>query len=137
MNSNDISYSVGPSHFGVFLENYNKGFSQFLNQVTGSFFTQIERDEDNIIQKDTDGILKEKLLEIKSLSQDATKSNYEKATIAGIILSDIARYIYTASDKDILKSGTNIILSFLNVAKETQDQRLMQAALKISDNIAA
>jgi hypothetical protein len=135
MSSNDLSYSSN-SHFGVFLENYNKG-NKFLDAVTGSFFKQIEKDEDNIIQKATNGLLKEKLLQIKGLSQDISRSNYEKAAVAGTILSDIANDLFAASDKDIRTSGINIINSFLNIAKETQDQQLIQTAIKISDNIAA
>jgi hypothetical protein len=103
--------------------------------MTGSFFEQVRKDEENIVQKDT-GLLKDKFSQILTLYQDTNKSNYEKAVTAGSILVDIAPYVIKTSNKEVLVSGINVINGFLNIAKETQDQLLMNTAVRISENIS-
>ena len=84
-----------------------------------------------------DNTLKEKFSQFDQLVSDKDKSNYEKAAMAGNILADVARDIISFPDPRVKKSGINIINSFLNVAKETQNQLLINTAIKISDNISA
>jgi hypothetical protein len=134
MNFADINSSYN-SHFGVFLDNYNKG-NNFLNNVTGSFFELIEKDKENIMGSD-DSNLKEKIGQFDQLVKDNDKSNYQKAAMAGNILVTVARDILSSSSPKVKRSGINIINNFLNVAKETQDQQLIDTAIKISHSIPA
>jgi hypothetical protein len=132
MQFDDIK-SSGSSQYTVFLDNYNRG-NHFLNNVTGSFFDQIEVDKKRIIEKDN-GVLKAKLQHIDTIKNDNTKSNYEKALLAGSLLADISSDILKVQDSEVKRSGVNIINSFLNIAKETEDQQLINIAVKITENI--
>ncbi|HVU57852.1 MAG TPA: hypothetical protein VHD83_22475 [Puia sp.] len=134
MNSVDVNSSYN-SHFGVFLDNYNRG-NNFLNNITGSFFELIEKDKENIIASD-DSNVRDKIGQLDQLAKVADKSNYQKAAMAGSILATIARDILSSPSPKVKRSGINIINSFLNVAKETQDQQLIDTAIKISNNISA
>lgn len=134
MMDNDNMGSSSGSHYKVFLDNYNKG-NTFLNDLTASFFEQITVDQNNIIKKDT-GMLKDKFTHINALRQDKTKSNYEKTLIVGNLLSTIANDIIKADDPEVKKSGINIINSFLNIARETEDQQLLDTAMRLSNNIS-
>lgn len=134
MNPVDIN-SSNNSHYGVFLDNYNKG-NTFLNNITGSFFELIEKDKETIIASG-DSNLKDKIGQLDQVSKDQGKTNYQKAAIAGSILAVIAPFIMSSPKPEIKRSGINIIKSFLTVAKETQDQQLMDAAIRISNSIPA
>ena len=132
MNPVDLN-SSNNSHFGVFLDNYNRG-NHFLNNITGSFFELIEKDKENIIGSD-DGNLRDKISQLDQVAKDRDKSNYQKAAMAGSILATIANDILSSSNPKVKRSGINIINRFLDLAKETQDQQLIDTAVKISNNI--
>lgn len=132
MQYDDIK-SSGSSQYTVFLDNYNKG-NNFLNNITGSFFDQIEVDKKRIIEKDN-SVLKAKFQHIDTIKNDTSKTNYEKTLLAGSLLSDISPDILKVQDPEVKRSGVNIINSFLNVAKETEDQQLINIAVKITNNI--
>jgi hypothetical protein len=125
-------YSSNSGRYDVFLENFNKG-NNYLNALTGSFFEQIKVDKQNIINKGSD-LIKDRLIQIDELEKDANKTNYQKALVTGTILANIAGEVINASDPLVKKSGINIINSFLNIAKTTEDQQLIDISLRISGN---
>jgi len=134
MNPVDLNSSYN-SHFGVFLDNYNRG-NHFLNNITGSFFELIEKDKENIIASD-EGNIKDKISQLDQVAKDTSKSNYQKVAVSGSILATIANDILSSSNPKVKRSGINIINNFLSVAKETQDQQLIDTAIRISNNIPA
>jgi hypothetical protein len=123
-------YSSNSGRYDVFLDNFNKG-NNYLNGLTASFFDQIKVDKDNIIKKD-EGLLRDRFNQISEVEKDINKTNYQKALITGNILVPIVSEVIHANDLVIKKSGINIINSFLNIAKATEDQQLIDLAVRIS-----
>ena len=121
------------SKYATFLESYDKG-NQFLNNITLSFFNQINFDVNKIIEND-DNLLKDKFTHVLKLIQDSSTPNYDKSLLIGGIIADSSKYILSSKNKDIKNSGINLINNFLNIAKETEDQQLMNIAMKISENV--
>jgi hypothetical protein len=121
------------SHYGTFLDNYNSG-NVFLNNISGSFLEKINSDK-NIIIQNGDGLMKAKFQQIDKLQSDPGKTNYEKIIMVGEIIQDIAPDIIGMQNPEIKKSGINVIVNFLNVAKETEDRILIDTAKKISGTL--
>ena len=121
------------SHYGTFLDNYNSG-NAFLNNISGSFLEKISSDKAIIIQNG-DGLMKAKFEQIDRVQNDSQKSNYDKIVMVGEIIQDIAPDIIGINNPEVKKSGINVILNFLNVAKETEDRTLIDTAKKISGTL--
>lgn len=119
------------SKYSVFLDNYNAGMNQFLNKLSEAFFTRIQFDKDTVIHKTKSEFIKGKLRQIDSL-QINEKDNFSKLKITGKILLDVAGDILSSDDAEVKRSGVNIINSFFDVAKQSEDEELLNTAAAIS-----
>ena len=116
--------------YNTFIDSYNQKFNEFANNLAASFFDRINVDKD-IIKTKGKGLLQKKFEHIDAIMNDKEKNNYDKLKLTGAILSDVTTDLMN-SDPEIKKSGVNIINSFFEVARKTEDSELLQTALSIS-----
>jgi len=121
------------SKYATFLENYDKG-NTFLNNTVQSFLNQISFDVKKIIDSD-DSMLKDKFTPLLKTIHDPSMSGYIKSLAIGNIIADSAKHIVHSDNKEIKNSGIDLINNFLNIAKETEDQQLINLSMRISENI--
>ncbi len=120
------------SQLSSFLNNYNEKFGEYLNKISGSFFDRIRVDKDILLER-TSGTLQRKFQQIDSMinDTDASKDNYYKTKVIGKILIDITPDMINSPDSDVKKSGVNLINSFFEVARKTEDNELMETSFAI------
>lgn len=127
--------SSSQSRFGVFLDNYNRE-NKFLQNESERFFQQIMPEQNKIIDLDN-GALKEKFVYLNNLITQGNQSGYDKALTTGSFLPQLTEDIIKNENKVVRRSGINIIKSFLNLAKTTRDQQLLNFSNRIAESINA
>lgn len=127
--------NVDNSKYGVFMDNYNRGMNQFLEEVSARYFSRINFDTEVIINKINDDYVKGKLSQIEQIKAN-NSDNFNKLKITGKILLDIAPIIWNNVDAEIKRSTASIINGFYDVAKETEDEELLRTAGEISNSLA-
>lgn len=120
------------SKYNVFIENYNSNLNQHLNKISDSFFSRINFDKKTIIELVDEEFVKGKLRQIDEIQNDST-DYLNKLKLTGKILFDIAPFLISNKNIEIQRSGANIINSFFDVAKQTEDRELLQTAVEISE----
>lgn len=128
---------INESSSNAFIESYNRGFSEYLNNISGGFFERIEYDKSVITKKaQPNSALAGKIAQIDALKKSATiQDNYTKLKLTGKILMDVAPDIAASGDDEIKRSGANIINSFFEVARQTEDESLLKTAADISSSV--
>ncbi len=118
------------SKFGAFLDTYNQS-NTYLQHAADAFIARIGVDANNLVNN-SDGILKDKAFNLTSIIDDKSHSSYERLIKTGSILEDIAKDVVNAANQEVKQSGGNLIKSFFDVAKQTEDQQLLSSALQIA-----
>ena len=124
------------SKYNTFIEGYNKGIGEFLNKVSGSFFDRIRYDKEIIIKNSDSELLTGKMNQIEELIQKPDAGNYDKLKVTGVILMDIAADLISNQNPLVKKSAANILNSFFDVAKQTEDEELLRTAVEIRKRVA-
>jgi hypothetical protein len=121
------------SKYNVFIDNYNSNLNQFLNNISGNFFSRISVDKDAIVNGINDPFVSGKLAQVEDIKNNTSIDNINKLKLTGKILLDIAPFLLSVHNSaEIQRGGANIINSFFDVAKETEDQDLLKTAVDIS-----
>jgi len=124
-----------PSRYNVFIDSYNKGISQYINVIAGSFF-DILKSETGFITKSIDPkddeLLSRKIEQLDDIQKKEDYDNYTKLKLTGKILQDFAPSIISNNNLEIRRSGANIINGFFDAAKQTEDDELLKTASTIS-----
>jgi len=122
------------SKYNVFIDNYNQGFNQYLNNISGNFFERIDYDKSVIERKaPANSILANKISQIDRLKiTNSNLDNYSRLKSTAKILLDITPDIAASGDEEIKRSGASIINNFFEVARQTEDEALLKIAADIS-----
>jgi hypothetical protein len=128
---------INESSNSAFIESYNRGFNEYLNNMSGAFFERIDYDKSVISKKAVpNSVLAGKIAQIDALKKStAVEDNYAKLKLTGKILYDITPDIAASGDDEIKRSGANIINSFFEVARQTEDETLLKIAADISSSV--
>jgi hypothetical protein len=128
-----MSSSSG-SKYDSFLESYNKGFNQFQENLTTSFFLRIGPDI-TFIQNNVDvndSFTRSKIDYLLSLSKNSVPQDaYSRLKNTGRTLQEIVTF-WQNYTTPIKQHFANIINAFFDVAKETEDVDLLSIAASIS-----
>lgn len=119
------------SNYNAFLDGYNLKYNEYANRQATNFFDRVEVDKNLVIQN-SDGILKKKFEHINAIMKDDTKESFDKVKLTGFILSDVVSELMTSKNDIIKQSGINIINSFFEVARKTEDNDLIETAKSIT-----
>jgi hypothetical protein len=130
---------MADSKYNTFLESYNKGINQFQDTVSESFFTRINPDKTFIISATgPNSVLSGKFAQIDDLEKNNQMDSYSKLKLTGNILQDVVGpLVISNTNPEVKKSGANILNSFFDVAKETEDVDLLKIAANISNTVTA
>ncbi len=104
-----------------------------MDKITRGFFEKIKYDVD-VIVSGTEELLKNKFQQILAISQNTSFSSYDKIMAVANILEDVVKY---AVDSAYKRNIASILSNLLEVAKETEDQYLIDMAIKIVSAISA
>ena len=133
MNAPDNSNSSSRSHYNVFLDNYNKG-NEFLNRIIDAYLNQASTDIE-VISAKADDPLKSTFSQLKIDQKEDSMDNYKRIVAIGEVLVKNGDQVIGDKDPAVKKSGVNLLDGFLNIAKETQDQQLMDTAVRMMNNL--
>ncbi|MDP4261843.1 MAG: hypothetical protein Q8941_04875 [Bacteroidota bacterium] len=129
------------SQFNTFSDSYNRGFYEYANNISGSFFKSIDVDKNILINQADDSVLKAKFENLDTLikGQDSLdkKDYYGLVKLTGRILADVVIDIMQSKKPEVKKSGVNIINAFFDVARKTKDNELLDTAQSIKKNVDA
>jgi hypothetical protein len=124
------------SKFDAFLESYNKGFDQYQATLVTNFFFRIQSNIATIqaaIQANmpNDNFFQSKMAVIASLAQNNSLDAYSRIKGVGLALQEIAPVMKPYPE--LIKQHLAIIInSYFQIAKETEDEQLLQMASSIS-----
>jgi hypothetical protein len=118
------------SDYSTFLDGYNSQFNEYANKLSAGFFDRIRVDLEIAVEA-TEGVLQKKFQQIGTLATSTDRSDYDKVKMTGMILQDIATQLKDTTP-EVKRSASNIINSFFDVGRKTEDNDLLQVAKTIS-----
>jgi hypothetical protein len=124
------------SKFDAFLESYNKGFNQYQANLVTNFFFRIQPNLTAIqtaipANMPNDTFFQSKITVIANLSENSSLDAYSRIQQVGLALQEIASLMNTYPL--LIKQHLAIIInSYFQIAKDTEDEQLLQMASMIS-----
>jgi len=124
--------ATSDSRYESFLENFDKG-NTFLQSAAQSFIDQVNIDKHPILASD-DLQLSQSFQSIENVLSNNDINSYEKMNQTGTLLTSLTPQIINSKDAIAKQSGKNILNSFFNVAKKTEDQQMLSTASQIASH---
>jgi hypothetical protein len=118
------------TRYGAFLDSYNRG-NTFFERITQGFFDKIKYDIDELIDGDTP-YLKQRFKQISELGNDPHKNSYEKIMGVANVLEEVLGIEISPLDQKYI---LNIVYKFMDVAKESEDQLVIDTSLKLASQV--
>lgn len=118
----------------IFLENYDKG-NKVLESLLNSSSTQILSDIDTILSESTEVDITNYLTKLKENLNNIQENPYNKIINMGNILNSSLPKILSSQNKLVLGKSYNILSSYLGLAKDSQDSRILDSANQIIGNL--
>lgn len=124
--------AIKDSRYESFLENFDEG-NRFLQSAAQSFIDQVNIDKTHILNSE-DKQLSQSFQSVENVLSNNDISSYEKMNLTGSLLTSLTPQIINTKDEVAKQSGKNILNSFFNVAKKTEDQQMLSTASQIASH---